>query len=771
MSYTNREFSIGNGELYQEMTDKMMHTARVPMGWRRAVLLVGMLVLLTATAASSPAEAAQDKGKVYLLVVDKLSIYDLDPAATPWMNQLVSHGGVGLASTRTLRGKNALDASLTIGAGNIGRVYGNGILAYNRDEFLNDRGQTASHLYHNLTGISPGNASCLLVNLPEISTGIAVESVTTLPGAMGEVLRKNGRTACVLGNGDTGKDRNRSATVIAMDAQGQVPLGDIGPQTIMSSTESFLSRETNYEYLFKQVGLNKAQTDLFVIELADLARLEQADTAFPHIAQAEKQKRLRLIDRFVGQIAEQADPARDLIMVVSPSPAREQIKIKNNFIPLIMWGKGVPAGGLTSAATKRHLVVANTDIAPTVLAFFDLSDETGSMIGRPITIRPVPGGSLADAQQLSTKTSTVNRLRVPLVKGYVILQIIIILLALVAIFWLVELAALLEPFIVALVAVPLVYLFLGLATLPVDWMYMGAAVVLTAAVTAVVMGATRRNGFQAFSLLIVLTVLALNVDLLTGSHLIQSSVLGYDPMAGARYYGIGNEFMGILLGSSIALAGVAYQRYTQRWLLPVIGLFLAFQAFIMASPQLGANSDGMLTAPAAFLVTLILLGNLSIRPRTVFLVLGAVALAALAFTFYDMGRAPEVQTHIGRAAHQIAVGGWNEGLTIITRKLGMNIKLIRYTIWSWVFIIMLLVLSLLVYRPVGAMKQLRQDKPYVVKGFGGIITGALIGLVVNDSGIVAASTTSIYLVVPLLLLMLYQQFTTRSSLNRNESKR
>jgi len=64
---------------------------------------------------------------------------------------------------------------------------------------------------------------------------------------------------------------------------------------------------------------------------------------------------------------------------------------------------------------------------------------------------------------------------------------------------------------------------------------------------------------------------------------------------------------------------------------------------------------------------------------------------------------------------------------------------------------------LLVYRPVGAMMKLRQEKPYIVKGFGGIIAGALVGLVINDSGIVAASTTSIYLVVMMILLMLKQQ--------------
>ena len=189
----------------------------------------------------------------------------------------------------------------------------------------------------------------------------------------------------------------------------------------------------------------------------------------------------------------------------------------------------------------------------------------------------------------------------------------------------------------------------------------------------------------------------------------------------------------------------------------MIALFFVFQSVIIGSPQLGANSDGMITAPAAFLVTLLMLKNLRISPQTVLLVLAGVIAVTVGFTVYDMTRPVELQTHIGRAANQILLGGWGEAWTIITRKLAMNIKLIGSTIWSWVFMVILLALALLVYHPVGAMKQLRQDKPYIVKAFGGIITGALVGLVINDSGIVAASTTSIYLVVPLLLLMLHYE--------------
>lgn len=736
--------------------------------WLKIILIIGICTaaLLVNTQAALSSEAA---GHAYLLVIDKLSIYDIDPELTPELTRLVDEGGIGLASSRTLRGKNTLDTSLTIGAGNIGRVYGNGIMAFNQDEYLADRGLMAGHLYQNLTGIDPGPAACLLVNLPEISTRMAEERVTTLPGAMGEVLRHHGYTVCLLGNGDTGTDKLRSAAVIAMDARGQIPLGDIGPDVVESSIDSFLSRETNYIYLFEQIQHYQSSANLFVVELADLSRLETADTAFPDQALAEKQRRLKMIDVFVGKIAEQLDPSRDLLMVISPSPNREQVESKNTFTPVIVWGKDFTTGGLTSAATQRSLIVANTDIAPTILRYFGLSDDTGTMIGRPIQVEPSSQGMLAEAQDLSTQTSTVNRLRVPLIKGYVLFQIIIILLAIVALFWMPEVAPFIKPAIIALVVVPLIYLFLTRLPLSADWMYIAMAVILTLAATMLLMKITGCNGFGAFTAAVALTVIALTADLLAGSHLIHFSILGYDPMAGARYYGIGNEYMGILLGSSVALAGSFYQKYPQRGWLTVIALIFVFLAVVIASPQLGANSDGMITAPAAFLVTLILLGDLRIRPRTILLVLAGIIIAVAGFTVYDMSRPVEMQSHIGRAAHQILTGGWGEAWIIITRKFGMNIKLIGSTIWSWVFMVILLVLALLVYRPVGAMKQLRQEKPYIVKCFGGIITGALVGLVINDSGIVAASTTSIYLVVPLLILMLHYE-NNRSGNNHEEAR-
>ena len=58
-------------------------------------------------------------------------------------------------------------------------------------------------------------------------------------------------------------------------------------------------------------------------------------------------------------------------------------------------------------------------------------------------------------------------------------------------------------------------------------------------------------------------LLWLLLDVLTGSSLIRLSPLGYDVMLGARFYGIGNEYMGILVGSSLLAALSIRDRQTR----------------------------------------------------------------------------------------------------------------------------------------------------------------------------------------------------------------
>lgn len=721
---------------------------------------LGLLVLLlAATAIICPAIPAwaqtgtNSNGKVYMVVVDTLSIVDINKKDTPNLWSLTQKGAIGLTSNRTLRGQNNNDGSLTIGAGNMARSYNNGIMGYNNYEFIASRNQSAGQLYKNLTGWKPGQDDCLLVNLPEIITNMSLESVGTVPGAMGENLRRNHRVVCVLGNGDINYVPSRPSVAIGMDSKGRVPLGDVGPNTYRTSTSSRLGWETNYDYLSTSVQRYRSLSDVMIVELSDLYRIDKTDVAFPEITQQERMVYLKKIDKFIGGLSQEMNPQKDLLMVIAPSPSLQDINNKNTFTPIVMYGKNVDHGYLTSGATRRDYIVANTDIASTVLNFFNIKDSTNSMIGEPITSKPSQTDTLASATNINLSAATVNRIRSPLVTGYVVFLIIVIFLSIFAIFWFPWLTKIVQPLIVSLVTIPLIFLPLGKLNLAYDWEYIVFAIVAIIGLTALVIYLCRFNFFKAFAIITLITAAAIDIDLITGSTMIQHSVLGYDPMLGARFYGIGNEYMGMLLGSVIILGTILYEQFPRKGTLAVVGLVFLIHCYLIAGPSLGAQSDGVLTVPLAFMVTLALLGNVKINPRVILGLIAIMLAAVLGLTFYDMSRPLQLETHIGRAANQIATGGIQQAFLIISRKLGVNAKLIRYTIWSRVFIVMLGVLALLVYRPVGAMAKIRAQRPQIIKGFAGIVTGAIIGLIINDSGIVVAATTSIYMAVPLLLLM------------------
>jgi hypothetical protein len=721
------------------------------------LLVPFFITFIISLAVSLPVQAASSEGgpTAYIILIDKLSINDIDPEATPEIYRLTQLGAVGLASNRTLRGHNTIDCSLTLGAGNLARGYLNGLLGFNNDEIVPDRNKPAGHLYQNLTNINAAESALLMVNYPEIQLGMIEESVNTVPGALGEILRVNHLTVCVLGNGDIGTEKMRAGIAVGMDARGQVPLGDVGPAVNSLSPESYLNQKTNYEYISQQIKKYRSQADLIIVDLSDLSRLQEADTALPEISQRERKLLLEKIDQIVTQIRQQTDPQNDLLLLAGISPSAEAIEQKDNFTPVLAYGKGFSAGILTSATSRRDYIVANTDVAPTVLKFFDLKDTQRVMIGRAMISKPQgEADNLTQAVKLAADASTVNRLRPLVIKGYVLLQIIIILLALIVIFWIKKGKQLIKPMIISLVTIPLVLLPLNKISLPGDWVYVIAAIALTVVLTSVIMYFSNGSAYKSFVAVSLITIFMINLDIILGAPMIKSSLLGYDPMTGARYYGIGNEYMGILIGSSIAVSTALFEKYKKGWFLAVIAVFFIFQCYLIAGPTLGANSDGLLTAPTAFLVTFLMLRQAKINPRTIAALCGIVFAVATGGALYDMQRPVELQTHIGRAANQIFAGGWQEILLIIKRKLGMNIKLIRYTIWSYVFMVILLVVSLLLVRPVGAMQQLRLQHPYIFKGFIGIITAAVVALLVNDSGIVAASTTSIYLVFPILLLML-----------------
>lgn len=83
----------------------------------------------------------------------------------------------------------------------------------------------------------------------------------------------------------------------------------------------------------------------------------------------------------------------------------------------------------------------------------------------------------------------------------------------------------------------------------------------------------------------------------------------------------------------------------------------------------------------------------------------------------------------------------------------MNIRLIRTTIWTRVFITSLGVMVLLLYRPVGIFNDVYQRHKVFIKGLIAGTIGAVAALLFNDSGIVSAATAMVFVAPTFVLLI------------------
>ena len=155
--------------------------------------------------------------------------------------------------------------------------------------------------------------------------------------------------------------------------------------------------------------------------------------------------------------------------------------------------------------------------------------------------------------KLNGRIVRVNNARGPVLKGFVLIQIILFIVILLVILrpprrvWIYEG---LQMMLAGIAAVPLALLVLpGFAVPGVE----GVALYLVAAGLAAAWVSRRKGaGGPVFpALLALVTAFFLLVDILRHSPLMSESLLGFSPVGGARYYGIGNEYLGILLGGSV----------------------------------------------------------------------------------------------------------------------------------------------------------------------------------------------------------------------------
>lgn len=700
----------------------------------------------------------ENEGKVILVIMDRIGWKDIHQAHTPNLDKLMEMGAVGLMTTNTGGSLSQSNAYLTLGTG--ARV--TGATGSQTAFFYSHRyqGEEIENLMYQIAGVRMAEGSIANPSIAKLYRENAKRPYTVIIGALGTALRDGGVKVAVLGNCDNYKRREDDGegknflVSMMMDDRGIVPMGDISHSLIAEDPYWPMGIRTDYDKMLEAFKDLDGKAQIIAMQLGDTSRAEDfrhqsMDSRIGH----HKRRALEEGDRFIGKLLEHFDVHRDYMMVLTPVGPAEEIGNNNRLTPIIVAGKGIKGDWLTSGSTHREGIVTNLDVGVSILNYFEISPLQGQS-GAPI-YSVVNGKGRDEILTFNNKLVEIYNQRPFLIKSYV--YTIIPILALAALFLLFKRKYLkwIRPMLLFIMNIPFVYLILPILHQPTLFSTAVIAATMTVLLTAS-MCRLFKSTIDRIMIISGITVVALILDQWLGMRLIQSSPLGYDVIAGARFYGMGNEYMGVLVGAICCAGAAINERFSKqekliKAFMLVIGLVVLYT---MVSPNLAANVGGTIALFVAISSTALLIRGKRVRVGSL-MAIGAVLVFMLTAAFLlDSIRAVDIQSHMGKTTNAIRQNGLSELLKIFYRKISMNIRLFRTTQWTRVFLTSLGVIVLLLYRPVGIFRDVFRRHEILIKGLTGATIGAIAALLFNDSGIVSAATAMIFVAPPFVLMIM-----------------
>lgn len=306
-----------------------------------------------------------------------------------------------------------------------------------------------------------------------------------------------------------------------------------------------------------------------------------------------------------------------------------------------------------------------------------------------------------------------------------------------------------------LLAVPAAFLLMAIIN-PLDWT--GIILDLLGITGGLFLSAYFLGGrkpAQAFALLSSLTSGLVLAGGLWNGYYEYRSLLGYSVVAGGRYYGIGNEYMGVLLGAYIAGISLIIDK-SGPWRRNFLWVAAFFITVILVHPSLGADVGGGISALIGLGITNYLWLGQPVRFREIAQLCLLTGLALTLAGIWDLWLNRENMSHWGQLLLAVKDRGWEAFLTIVARKLEMNLGLIRDNPLAILLLVLLVAIPVIHRYPPAIVKKLMAKYPLVISGFTGLSITALAGFLVNDSGIVSAAMIFMF-GTGLLVLMAHQE--------------
>lgn len=677
---------------------------------------------------------------VYLIIVNRLTLTDIEKM--PNVKEIIDDGSLGLMNTRGANGYDGPQGYITINCSRRATANHDSGLFFNINPRITSSYKRRTGQGLNDSQIVNTDINCLINMNKDVD-------FTPSIGALGDNLHQSGFKTAVFGNSDTADSFVRTSCLIATDSDGRIDYGNVD-DILVEDEEFCYGYRTDYSKLYNEVMNVSDKAHLIVIETGDLNRLNSCkDKMSDEMFIINRKKVLSKIDDFIGTFIDNLDKSKSLVIITSPN--REESAISNSKLsPIILWGSGVDSGVVTSNTTRREGLVSNVDIAPTITSF--LQGSNTDFIGQPIenierekTYRFI--------EKLSKDINSTSLIRFSILKTY---NVVVILVPLIALVFLVlrkqikaDLSKIIRGLLLSCLAMPVGFLLMSLVNIKEYFSYFLIILLFILILNIVIFKIGDKYGLLLITSSIALTII---IDLLTGGMLIKSSVIGYDPIIGARYFGIGNELLGVLLGTIAILCGSYLEIFKRHFYVLTV---LAIIIVVVLYPDFGANFGGSIAIISMSLIFIVQVFNIRINLKTMSSTIIVVVLVFIVVTIIDVfiNKNP---SHLGKVMSIVIEENPLYIFEILSRKLKMNIKLIGITIWSKTlyFSLFYILLSILILKD--TIKDILSKNKYLTAGFISTLIGSIIGLLANDSGIIMASISIIYVTNSLLYVTIVE---------------
>jgi len=496
-------------------------------------------------------------------------------------------------------------------------------------------------------------------------------------------------------------------------------------------------RRTDYAAARMAMDYALAGSRVVIADLGDPARVEQVFGTDPVGRARWMRLSMSRADAFLAWLEGKLTPD-DLLIVASLTAPVERQQARQYLSAVAINGRSTPAGFLSTPTTDQDRVVTISDLAPTILQHAGVS-VPATMTGRHFRVAR-DDRAVEHTRDLEASLIHASVIRGPLMRWTVGVASALALMSLLTVASGRGLAGrsrglpktwrgFLDVGLVAICALPPAFILEPLlrassttaSAIGVFGAAIGGAIVLRAA----------RGSRGAIAGVCAATAAIIVADLLLGGPLAERSALSYLIAEGARFHGIGNEMMGVLIGTVLIGSAAALDSSGASYRRAAVIAVLGLTAGVMAAPQLGAKFGSIPASVPAFALLGLFIARVPLTIRSVIAVAAVTLFVAGLAIVADSLRNPEVQSHVGRA-----IGGGGE---ILGRKIGAAGRLLALSYWTFGIVLCGGSAMLLALRRPSLVARGLWGYPALRRALICSAVAAVAAVAANDAGVIAAA--------------------------------